>query len=219
MLFYHLIVLDASGSMTCIRQNALSGCNETIQSIVSLQKKANGEHQHFLSLVTFNSDEVTHIIYDKMPIEQVKELTLENYVPTGCTPLYDSLGLSMNTLNSTMDKTQQHSVLVTVITDGLENASKLFSAEQIRRQVEEYKQSGWTFAFIGANIDEVTEAGKLGIQNSLRFEQNEKGTAKMFARYAASLGKHCAAEVEAACGNVAPEEVNARRQHRFFNFH
>ena len=216
MLFYHLIVLDASGSMTCIRQNALSGCNETIQSIVSLQQKANGEHQHFLSLVTFNSDEVTNVIYDKKPIEQVKELTSENYVPTGCTPLYDSLGLSMNTLSSTLDKSQQHSVLVTVITDGLENSSKLFNAEQIRRQVEEYKQSGWTFAFIGANIDEVTEADKLGIQNSLHFDQTGKGTAKMFAHYRESVMDYCEAEVEAACGNAAPEEVKARRQFRFF---
>jgi len=210
MKFYHLIVLDASGSMGCIRQNALSGCNETIQSIVSMQNKANGEHQHFLSLVTFNSDDVTHVIYDKMPAEQLKELKLEDYVPNGCTPLYDSLGLSMNTLNSTMDKTEKPNVLVTVITDGLENSSTIFTAEKIRRQVEEYKQSGWTFAFIGANIDEVTEAGKLGIHNTMSFEQDAAGTKRMFARF--SKSRECYCEAAAAPLGLSAEE----RDHDFF---
>lgn len=203
MKFYHLIVLDASGSMDCIRQNALSGCNETIQSIVSMQQKANGEHQHYLSLVTFNSDKVTNVIYDKQPIGQVHELTLDDYRPDGCTPLYDALGLSMNTLSSTMDKSSETSVLVTVITDGLENSSTIFNADKIRRQVEEFKQSGWTFAFIGANIDEVSEAGKLGIHNTLRFEQNAKGTKKMFSRFKKSMEVYCAA---APAGCMSAEE-------------
>ena len=208
MLFYHLIVLDASGSMDCIRKNALSGCNETIQSIRSLQTKANGEHQHFLSLVTFNSEAPQHVIYERVPINNVQELTMEQYVPDGCTPLYDALGTSMNALHKAIDKSQENSVLVTVITDGLENSSTEYSADKIRKQVEEFKQSGWTFAFIGANIDEVMEAGKLGIHNSLRFEQTEAGTQEMFDCYKESVARFCC---EAPLGKNA-----AKRERDFF---
>lgn len=193
MLFYHLIVLDASGSMDCIRKNALSGCNETIQSIRSLQAKANGEHSHFLSLITFNSEAPLNYIYDRLPIANAQDLQLKQYVPDGCTPLYDALGLGMTKLHAAIDGTQETSVLVTVITDGLENASTEFNADKIRRMVEQYKQSGWTFAFIGANIDEVTEAGKLGIHNSLRFDQTEAGTAEMFDCYRESVERFCCA--------------------------
>lgn len=208
MLFYHLIVLDASGSMDCIRKNALSGCNETIQSIRSLQTKANGEHQHFLSLVTFNSEAPQRVIYERVPINNVQELTMEQYVPDGCTPLYDALGKSMNALHKAIDKSQENSVLVTVITDGLENSSTEYSADNIRKQVEEFKQSGWTFAFIGANIDEVMEAGKLGIHNSLRFEQTEAGTQEMFDCFKESVARFCC---EAPMGKSA-----AKRDRDFF---
>ena len=208
MLFYHLIVLDASGSMDCIRKNALSGCNETIQSIRSLQTKANGEHQHFLSLVTFNSEAPQHVIYERVPINNVQELKMEQYVPDGCTPLYDALGTSMNALHKAIDKSQENSVLVTVITDGLENSSTEYSADKIRKQVEEFKQSGWTFAFIGANIDEVMEAGKLGIHNALKFEQTEAGTREMFDCYKESVARFCC---EASLGKGA-----AKRERDFF---
>ena len=200
MLFYHLIVLDASGSMDCIRKNALSGCNETIQSIRSLQTKANGEHQHFLSLVTFNSEAPQRVIYERVPINNAQDLSLEQYVPDGCTPLYDALGMSMNALHKAIDKSQPASVLVTVITDGLENSSTDFTADKIRKQVEEFKQSGWTFAFIGANIDEVMEAGKLGIHNSLHFEQTAAGTQEMFDCYQESVERFCC---EASMGKAA----------------
>ena len=208
MLFYHLIVLDASGSMDCIRKNALSGCNETIQSIRSLQTKANGEHQHFLSLVTFNSEAPQRVIYERVPINNVQELKMEQYVPDGCTPLYDALGTSINALHKAIDKSQENSVLVTVITDGLENSSTEYSADKIRKQVEEFKQSGWTFAFIGANIDEVMEAGKLGIHNSLRFEQTEAGTHEMFECFKESVARFCC---EAPMGKGA-----AKRDRDFF---
>ena len=208
MLFYHLIVLDASGSMDCIRKNALSGCNETIQSIRSLQTKANGEHQHFLSLVTFNSEAPQHVIYERVPINNVQELKMEQYVPDGCTPLYDALGTSMNALHKAIDKSQENSVLVTVITDGLENSSTEYSADKIRKQVEEFKQSGWTFAFIGANIDEVMEAGKLGINNALKFEQTEAGTHEMFECFKESVARFCC---EAPMGKGA-----AKRDRDFF---
>lgn len=210
MLFYHLIVLDASGSMGCIRRNALSGCNETIQSIRSLQAKSNGEHRHFLTLVTFNSTDVAHVVYDRMPIDSVGDLKPEQYVPDACTPLYDALGRSMTDLHRAIDRSQSYSVLVTVITDGLENASTEYTADRIRRHVEEYKQSGWTFAFIGANIDEVMEAGKLGIRNSLSFEQTDEGTDRMFKCYRESVENYCCA----APAGLSKED----RETNFFGF-
>ncbi|MBR1928130.1 MAG: VWA domain-containing protein [Paludibacteraceae bacterium] len=190
MKFYHLIVLDASGSMDCIRKTALSGCNETIQSIRSLAK--NADQEHFLSLIWFNSEDVTHYLYDCCPISSVNDLTLDDYIPNSCTPLYDAVGKSICHLRDQLPKSEKVNVLVTIITDGEENSSELFTAQKIKSLVSELKQSGWTFAFIGANQDEVLEAQKMGINNSMSFEQSEVGTASMFRKACAARARYCA---------------------------
>lgn len=205
MNFYHLILLDASGSMDCIRQTALTGCNETIQSIRSMQRK-NPDQQHYLTLVSFNSDSVTHAIFDNVPIDEAKELTAMDYIPDSCTPLYDAVGLSVLRLEKKLPE-EEHCVLVTIITDGLENASTEFNAERLRKLVEEKKQHNWTFAFIGANQDEVMEAGKIGIHNSLSFEQNVAGTRRMFSRLGKAMARFC----------EAPSASEAARDTGFFS--
>lgn len=194
--YYHLIILDASGSMDIIRQTALNGCNETIQHIENLQKKAPAEEKHFLSLVVFNSSERHNHLYDCSPIEEVMLLSLDKYVPEDCTPLYDAIGFSCKHLEQHIDKTSKadkNFVLATIITDGQENDSTEFNADNIRRFVEQHKDSGWTFAFIGANQDEVFEAQKLGIKNTLHFEQDAAGTAKMFKAFRRASSRFCEA--------------------------
>lgn len=191
MNFYHLILLDASGSMDCIRQTALTGCNETVQSIRSMQRK-NPEQNHFLTLVSFNSDSVTNYVLDNVPVSEAKELTPADYQPDSCTPLYDAVGLSVLRLEKKMQGWDSLA-LVTIITDGLENASTEFNAEKLKKLIAEKKKNNWTFAFIGANQDEVVEAGKIGISNSLRFEQSAAGTGRMFRSFSKSMERFCEA--------------------------
>lgn len=181
--FYHLIIMDASGSMDCIRRSAVSGCNETIQNIRSLQSQFPGQ-QHFLSLVVFNSIyNPIHTIYDCMPINDVAEMKEKDFEPNACTPLYDAVGLSISGLQGKIGMDKNAATMVTIITDGLENSSTVYNAGKIKSLVSELKHLGWTFAFIGANQDEVLEARKMGIENALAFQQDEEGTKEMFRRH------------------------------------
>ena len=80
---------------------------------------------------------------------------------------------------------------MTVITDGQENSSTLFDAQKVKSLVEELKHQGWTFVLIGANIDEVLEGDKIGIHNTMAFEQTEVGIQKMAHEYAESVNMFC----------------------------
>ena len=174
----NLIILDASGSMESIYNQALSGVNETIQTI-RIGQKDNPEFQQFLTLASFNSGrDYLKVKYSTTPIDEVKELTQEDYVTCGCTALYDAMGELISELKRNV--TIEDRILVTVITDGYENASQHWSGPQIKSLVEELRHEGWTFTYIGANQDVEAVAGSMGIRNTLVFEETEEGTNKMF---------------------------------------
>lgn len=179
---YHLIILDESGSMEIIKNAAITGCNETIQNIRSIQEKYAETQNHYVSLISFNSRNTTKIIFDKTPIENVNCLDSESYVPDCCTPLYDAMGLSFTHLQNTISESGKSAVLATIITDGLENASTIYDARKISSLIDELGKNGWTFAYIGANQDVVLESKKINITNNLAFETSARGTSKMFHR-------------------------------------
>ena len=174
----NLMILDASGSMESIYNQALSGVNETIQTI-RVGQKDHPEFQQFLTLASFNSGKnYLKVKYSETPISEVKELTQEDYVACGCTALYDAMGEMISELKRKV--TIEDRVLVTVITDGYENASHHWSGPQIKSLVEELRHEGWTFTYIGANQDVEAVAGSMGIRNTLAFEETEEGTNEMF---------------------------------------
>ena len=174
----NLMILDASGSMESIYNQALSGVNETIQTI-RMSQKDHPELQQCLTLVSFNSGkDYLNVKYSATPIDEVKEITREDYFACGCTALYDAMGEMISELKRKM--TPEDRVLVTVITDGYENASIHWSGPQIKSLVEELRHQGWTFTYIGANQDVEAVAGSMGIRNTLAFEETEEETAKMF---------------------------------------
>ena len=177
---FNLIILDASGSMRSIYNQALSGVNETIQTIRSAQEK-HPEMQQFLTLASFNAGEdYLHRIYEAETIANVKYITKEDYVTSGCTAFYDAMG----DMVSDMQQKASHEdvVLVTVITDGYENSSRRWSGKQIKSIVQELRQQGWTFNYIGANQDVDQVADSIGIHNALAFASNDVGTRRMFSR-------------------------------------
>ena len=176
----NLIILDASGSMESIYNQALTGTNETIQTI-RMGQKDHPELQQCLTLASFNSgNDYLKVKYSVAPIDEVKEVTKEDYVACGCTALYDAMGEMISELKRKM--TPEDRVLVTVITDGYENSSTHWSGPQIKSLVEELRQTGWTFTYIGANQDVEAVAGSMGIRNTLVFEETNEGTKEMFAR-------------------------------------
>ena len=178
MNIINLIILDASGSMESIYNQALSGVNETIQTIRMGQKDHPELKQH-LTLASFNSGkDYLKVKYSSTPIDDVKEITNKDYVACGCTALYDAMGEMISELKRKIQPEDR--VLVTVITDGYENASTHWSGPQIKSLVEELRQEGWTFTYIGANQDVEAVAGSMGIKNSMAFESTAEECYCMF---------------------------------------
>ena len=175
---FNLIILDESGSMSIIEKQAIDGVNETVQTIRSVQKK-HEDQEHFLTLVSFNSDSVK-TIYDNMEVEKVEELTHKQYQPSCGTPLYDAMGNALAKLKKNV--ADNDAVLVTVITDGDENASREYDAKAIKSLVESLKRKGWLFTYIGANQDVKAVADTISITNTLSFSADAEGTSAMFAR-------------------------------------
>ena len=174
---FNLIIIDESGSMQSIKKAAIDSVNETIQTIRSAQKK-HEDQEHYVSLVTFNDNVKT--IYECVAVNDVDELTPDTYQPDCCTALYDAMGMSLNMLRKKV--AEDDKVLVTVVTDGYENASKEYSGKAIKALVDELKAKGWVFAYIGANQDVEAVAATISITNVLNFEATNIGTAYMSER-------------------------------------
>lgn len=177
---YNLIILDESGSMDSIYHEALSGTNETIETIRIAQRE-NPSMVQILTFVTFDSGSArpdVRAIIDCQKIETVNNLGRNDYHPSGCTPLYDAMGISIRDLSALVQ--EGDNVLVTVITDGYENSSRFYSASMIKEMVEGLRTRGWVFTYIGANQDSVEVAGGLGIHNSMDFSQDARGTQMMW---------------------------------------
>ena len=173
---FNLIILDESGSMSSIERQAIDGVNETVQTIRAAQKR-HPQHEHYVTLVSFNSDAVK-TIYDKVEANRVEELSNEQYQPSCCTPLYDAMGNALTNLRKSV--AEDDVVLVTVITDGHENSSREYRGAAIKSLVESLKAKGWIFTYIGANQDVVKVASTLSITNTLSFSANAVGTSQMF---------------------------------------
>lgn len=180
---YNLIIVDESGSMSHLRESTLSGINETISTIHSAQEEFSATQTHTLTLVTFDSasnrPDVRTMI-DNQPISEVKEF--KDYMPNGCTPLYDAMGQSLTHLHDHIKNDKDATAVVTVLTDGLENASREWDAVGLRRLIEQLKSEGWSFAYMGSahNVKEVTDL--LSIENVVEFSHNDLGAGSTWGR-------------------------------------
>ena len=183
---YNVIILDKSGSMTTIAPQAISGVNETLASIRSAQLK-DPSLDNRVTLVAFCGCEMKQI-YDMVPVAEAHDITEKEYRPCCMTPLYDAIGQTITRVHQTThDKLV--GVAVTIITDGYENASREYSGQAIKRLIDQYKEEGWMFAYIGADHDVEAVAMNLSITNHITFEKSAAGTSKMFARERASKAR------------------------------
>ena len=172
---FNVIILDKSGSMESIRQAAISGFNETLNGIKKAQEKFADTQDHFVSLLTFCSCEKKYV-FDKVPVAEARPLTIDDYAPCCCTPLYDAMGFTLTSMRNYVRDIEDSVVVVTIITDGLENASKEFSGPAVKQLVEDLKKEGWTFTYMGANQDSVEVAFTLSIRNARNFDYSAEGT-------------------------------------------
>lgn len=181
---YNLIILDESGSMIPVKDQTISGCNETINTIRSAQKKYADTQDHYVSIFAFQSrgDQSSRYIIKNAPISGVEHLTAKEYDPHGCTPLYDAVGATLTDLKAVTKDNPLAIGSVTIITDGMENSSNHYTRQQVALMIDALKELGWSFNFIGANIDVEATARSLNIDNSMEFEHNAEGTSAMFAK-------------------------------------
>ena len=194
--FYNVVILDKSGSMSSIRKQAIDGVNETFGSIRSSQKK-HPDMKQLVTLVAFCGCE-QKVIYENTPIDEVKDITQNDYQPCCTTPLYDTIGNVCSRLHNQVKGDATASVAVTIITDGYENASREFSGKAIKALIEAYKEDGWMFAYIGADHDVEAVAFSLAIDNHMSFNKTEAGTTQMFAKMSSSLNNYISAVEEAS---------------------
>lgn len=173
---FNLLILDESGSMGSIERQAVDSVNETLQSVRAAQKKYADEQDHYVSFVTFNSDGIKTVL-DRVEAQKAEDITPAQFNPACCTPLYDAIGQSVNALKKSVAENDK--VLVTIITDGYENASREYDRTSVKALTEKLGQHGWTFAYIGANQDAMAVSHSLGIKNAMNFEATVCGTVAM----------------------------------------
>ena len=173
---FNLIILDESGSMATIAKQAVSGLNETFQTIRNAQKE-HQEQQHFISFVTFNSARIKSVM-NRQKVESDKKMKWTDYKPDDCTPLFDAMGRSLNELKDHVS--DEDVVLVTIITDGYENASREYGGHDIKNLVAELKAKGWVFAYIGTNQDVDAVADDMGIRSRMHYDYSDLGVSRMF---------------------------------------
>ncbi len=170
-------ILDRSGSMESIRDDIIGGFNAFLRE----QKETAG--MATLTLVQFDTGAPYEVIHSFTLIQAVRSLTDKTYVPRGGTPLLDAVGQGINELDATlarMPETERPSrVVFVIVTDGMENASREFSREQVAQMIAQKQEvAGWNFLFLSADLAAVHEAEAMNVRfnQSLGFDRTAEGT-------------------------------------------
>lgn len=179
---HNLVILDASGSMTELSLAAVDGVNRTMKVIREAQDSSAGLTQYF-SLVQFNAkkDEkarITTLVEDTPIVELPDELSAKQFMPDGMTPLYDAVAGAVNGIEKKVGENEV--ALVTIITDGIENASRSYDADDIKKLVNKKKRLGWTFTYIGANQKSSKVATQMGIDNYMDYMRTNADLERMW---------------------------------------
>jgi hypothetical protein len=166
--------------MESIKNTTIQGFNEIVQTVKGIEKDF-PEQEHFISLVTFNGrgQKLLHFTDPVCRLEQIDE---KRYQPEASTPLYDAMGFSFAKMRQVVDNLSDYNVLVTILTDGEENASQEYTGITIKKLIEELKLNRWTFTYIGTNHDVEKFAATISITNTMFFSKNDAGMKEMFAK-------------------------------------
>lgn len=180
---FNLIILDESGSMSCVTKQTISGCNETLNTIRSAAEKYPNLRQ-FVSIYAFQGGTSipSRYLLCNETVDKVKDITDMEYKPWGNTPLLDAVGKTLTDLKMVAATHADATGMITIITDGYENSSTKYTWEQIAALISQFEEMGWTVSLIGANIDVKEMSSKMRISNSMAFDQTAEGTMHMHKR-------------------------------------
>lgn len=183
-----VFILDRSGSMAGLESDTIGGFN----SFISRQKDVDGKC--LVSTVLFNNR--SKVIYDRVSLNNIREMTKNDYVPGGSTALIDAMGDAIHHIRNVHKYIRKEDVpektVFVIITDGMENDSHRYSSDEVKKMVSKQKEKGWEFLFLGANIDAVETAKQYGIgaDRSVRFHNDSKGIEKNFSVLSATVSKY-----------------------------
>lgn len=171
-----VFIIDRSGSMHGLENDTIGGFN----SMIKKQKSAEGEA--FVSTVLFSN--FSEVLHDRTDIKNVQPLTEKDYTVGGCTALLDAIGGAVNHIGNIHKYARPEDVpentLFVITTDGMENASRFYSSDKVKKMIERQKSKyGWEFLFLGANIDAVETGAGLGIgaDRAVTYNSDSAGTA------------------------------------------
>lgn len=173
------VLMDNSGSMHSIKEDSIGGYNEFLR----IQKNAENVKELLWSFSTFNTYCENQFI-DKCVLN-VEPLSSDEFTPRGGTALYDAIG---TILNNTIEKSKE-SYIIVIITDGLENSSRKYTAGAIKDMIENKTSASrttdcavWDFVYLGANQDSILEASKIGIKSgsTINYEPNQKSVKAVY---------------------------------------
>ena len=170
---YNLVILDRSGSMMPLREAAVNGYNETLEVVRKAQQQYDLEQQNLITLTLFN-DSVTDV-YDCDTVQNIPNLLARDYHPDGMTAMLDALGFSLTRLQKELDKLENATAVVTIISDGMENASRSYDLDQVVSLIDQLKEQGVMFVFMGTNQNVAMTAAALHIEEYKVFEYNTEG--------------------------------------------
>lgn len=174
-----VFILDRSGSMSGLESDTIGGFN----SFIEKQKREQGECR--VSTVLFN--DTSEVLHDRVKLSEIEKMTDKDYTVGGCTALIDALGGAIHHIGNIHkyarpEDVPQHTMFI-ITTDGLENASRHYSSDRVKKMIERQKEKyGWEFLFIGANIDAVETAKQIGISGdrAVNYHADGRGTETVF---------------------------------------
>ena len=173
-----VFVVDRSGSMGGLESDTIGGLNATLDA----HRKEDGET--VVSTVLFDNE--VEVLHDRIPIADVAPITNKEYWVRGCTALLDAVGGAVRHISRVHsylpEEYRPENTIVVITTDGLENASREYSYEQVKQLISQKEKDGWNFLFLGANIDAASEAERIGIasDNAATYVADEEGTRVMY---------------------------------------
>ena len=175
-----VMILDRSGSMSGLESDTIGGYN------AMLQKQREAEGEVLVTTVLFNDRIET--LCDRVPLETLPRMTERDYYVRGCTALLDAVGRTIRHIATihryAREEDRPEKTIFVITTDGLENASREYSYERVKKMVEHEKEKyGWEFLFLGANIDAIKTAGHFGINpdRAANYHSDREGTALNYA--------------------------------------
>ena len=204
-----VFLLDRSGSMSGLEADTVGGFNSLIE------KQRRQEGTCYVTTILFDSE--SEVIHDRVSLGGIRPMTEREYTVRGCTALLDALGGAIRHIAdihryARPEDVPEHTVFV-ITTDGMENASRTYSADRVKRMIEHEKEKyGWEFLFLAANIDAVSTASRYGIgaDRAVNYRADSRGTRVLYDTVAEAVCQVRARAPMAADWSKAIEDDNRR---------